>query len=140
MRYIRILLCVFVLSSLLCAQELVIRYWGGTLQNQVGEAIKGATIHLVGKDGTLVSNTGADGHFQFPNLAPGEYKLKITVDGKPRRFTEPLKLKTDSLPAVVTITSENVVAVAFRSDETAKTGGGRFSAQLAGQFPLTNAA
>src|ERR1700729_396084 len=107
MRYIRILLSVVVLSSLLCAQELVTRYWGGALQSQVGEAIKGSTIRLVGKDGTLVSNTGADGHFQFPNLVPGEYKLEITLDGKIHRFTEPLKLKADSLPAVVTITSEN---------------------------------
>src|SRR5271167_569642 len=107
MRYIRILLSVFVLSSLLCAQELVTRYWGGTLQNQIGEPIKGATVGLVGKNGTLVSNSGTDGHFQFPNLAPGEYKLEITIDGNIRRFTDPLKLKADSLPAVVTITSEN---------------------------------
>ena len=136
MRNIRILVSVFFLSYLLCAQELVTRYWAGTLQNQVGEAIKGATISLVGKDGTLVSNTGADGHFQFPNLTPGEYRLEVTIDGNVRRFTEPLKLKADSLPAVVTITSENVVAVAFRSDETAKTGGEKLSSQTVSAIPL----
>jgi hypothetical protein len=123
-------LLVFCVSSLLCAQELATRYWGGTLQNEAGASINGATIRLVAKQGELSSKTSTNGSFQFPNPASGDYKLEVTtVDGVIHRSVEPLRLKAGSPQAIVTLSADGTIAVAFRVEDAAKTGGEKLSSQ-----------
>ena len=130
-------LFVLFLPSLLRSQEPAAQSWKGVLHNDAGISTKNAVIHLVGKKGELVSGVSADGSFQFPNLAPGDYNLNVVIDGTINRYKEPLKLKADSPPVVVTISAEGVVAVAFRSEEaTKKTGGEKLSSQTVSAIPL----
>src|ERR1700722_8223193 len=136
MRFIQTALFIFFVSSLLCAQELATRSWGGTLQNNAGASIHGATIRLLAKQGELSSKTSADGSFQFPNLAPGDYELEVTVDGVVHLSVEPLALKADSPSAVVTLSSDGAISVAFRAEDTAKTGGEKLSSQTVSAIPL----
>src|ERR1700749_4138062 len=124
MHSIRNLLFVFFMSSLLCSQELVTRYWEVTLQNESGESIKDATIRLIGKRGQVVSNTSPSGSFRFLNPAPDDYQLDVVINGVIHHSTAPINLKTDSLPAIATLSVDGVVTVTFRSEEAAaKTGG-----------------
>ncbi|WP_433966751.1 hypothetical protein [Tunturiibacter gelidiferens] len=136
MRSILVALVVLFVSSLLCAQELATRHWGGTLQNQNGASMKDATIRLVAKEGEFKSNTLADGSFQFPNLSPNDYKLDVTVDGVVHHSVESLSLKADSPRAVLTLAADGTVAVAFRSEQAAKTGGEKLSSQTVSAIPL----
>ena len=74
--------------------------------------------------GELSSKTSTDGSFQFPNLAPGDYKLEVTtVDGILHRSVEPLRLKADSPSAVVTLSADGTLSLIFRAVDAAKTGG-----------------
>ncbi|WP_353069701.1 TonB-dependent receptor [Tunturibacter empetritectus] len=137
MRFTKTVLVLLFVSSLLCAQELTTRYWGGTLQNETGASIDGATIRLVAKQGELSSKTSADGSFQLPNPAPGDYMLEVTTaDGILHRSVEPLKLKAGSPQAIVTLSAEGAISVVFRAADAAKTGGEKLSSQTVSAIPL----
>lgn len=131
-----IFLFTFFLPSLLYAQEPVAPYWKGVLRNDSGAFTKSATIHLIGKNGEVVANTSADGRFQFPNLAPGDYTLNVVINGVVHSYKETLKLKANSPPAVVTVSPEGTISLAFRSEEAAKTGGEKLSSQTVSAIPL----
>lgn len=133
---VQIVLCVLLLSPWLCSQEPANQFWSGVLHNDAGASSKSSSIHLIGKSGELVSETSATGSFQFPNLAPGDYKLDVVIDGVVHHYTEPLRLKPDSPPAVVTISADGSISVAFRSGGAAKTGGEKLSSQTVSAIPL----
>src|ERR1700734_4214659 len=131
-----VVLFVLFLPTLLGSQEPAAKYWKGVLHNDAGTSTKSAAIHLVGKKSELVSDTSTDGSFQFPNIAPGDYNLFVVIDGTINRYNEPLKLKADSPPVVVTISAEGVVAVIFRAEEATKTGEEKLSSQTVSAIPL----
>jgi hypothetical protein len=83
-----------------------------------------------------VSDTSTDGSFRFPDLAPGEYKSDVVVDGIDHRYTEPLKLSTESPSATVTISRQGVLVISFASVEAAKTSGEKLSSQTVSAIPL----
>lgn len=130
------LVFVLFLPFLLNAQETATQYWRGVLHNEAATPAKSATIHLVGKNGEFVSDTSADGSFQFPNLAPGDYKLDIVTDGVAHHYTEPITLKADSPAAVVTLSAAGKISVTFHTEESAKTGGEKLSSQTVSAIPL----
>jgi hypothetical protein len=132
----QILLFVLFLSPCLSSQELATHSWSGVLHNDASATAKSISVHLVGKKDELVSDTSSDGSFQFPNLAPGDYKLDVVIDGVVHHYAEPLKLKSDSPQAVVTVSAGGAVSVAFRSEEAAKTGGEKLSSQAVSAIPL----
>jgi hypothetical protein len=131
-----ILFFVFFLSPWLCAQEPAAESWRGVLHNNTNASAKNISIHLVGKKGEIVSNTSADGSFQFPNLEPGDYKLDVVIDGVVHRYAESLKLKPNSPPAVVTVSAGGNISVAFSSEVAVKTGGEKLSSQAVSAIPL----
>src|SRR5262245_47354710 len=53
----------------------------GTVKDQQGGVLPGATPTLQGVDATRSFVTDASGAFRFLELAPGPYKLTITLDG-----------------------------------------------------------
>ena len=53
------------------SQQLSTRTWKGTLRNASGAPVKGAQIHLIGGHGEMVTETQADGSFQFANPPRG---------------------------------------------------------------------
>jgi len=107
---------VFFVSSLLCAQELATRSWAGRYR------ITPVHRSMAQRSACLRNQANsAQTHRQmaasnFP-IYPGDYKLEVTVDGVVHRSVESLRLKADSPPAVVTLSADGTVAVAFRAEE-----------------------
>src|ERR1017187_1391829 len=77
-----LLLCITVSSM----QQLFAQSATGSLRGVVadpsGAVVPGATIGVVGLDGTKASaQSGADGSYQFEKLVPGTYSLSATAPG-----------------------------------------------------------
>jgi hypothetical protein len=54
---------------------------GGTAKDQQGGVLPGVTATLAGVDATRTFVTDAAGEFRFLDLAPGPYKLTLTLQG-----------------------------------------------------------
>src|SRR5262249_12229507 len=58
---------------------------GGTLSGSVtdeqGAVVPGVTVTITGSDRTLTTVTDEAGKFRFLNLAPGQYKVSLTLQG-----------------------------------------------------------
>lgn len=48
----------------------------GTVADTTGDPLRGVTITLTGDGSQLALVTGADGRIDFPQLAPGNYKIR----------------------------------------------------------------
>jgi outer membrane receptor for ferrienterochelin and colicins len=53
----------------------------GTITDQTGAAVPGATVTLTGPGGTATTTSGARGEYSFPNLANGSYRVTATLSG-----------------------------------------------------------
>jgi hypothetical protein len=60
----------------------------GTVLDTNNDVVQSATVTLEGPSGKRIVTSGSDGQFQFPNLAPGDYKLTVSAQGM-RPFTSP---------------------------------------------------
>jgi hypothetical protein len=65
----------------------------GNVVDPKGARIAGATVALLNPAGDRVSETTSDkeGHFEFANLQPGHYKVRVEADG----FSQPEPLSVD---------------------------------------------
>jgi hypothetical protein len=130
----------FFLLATLNAQQLSSRLWKGVLHNQAGSPIQSAEIHLIGGHGEMVAETAADGAFQFPNPAPGDYQLTVVIAGVGHHYAGSLKLTPDSLSSVVTLDTQGAVMVDFQNQPpdsvTKTTGGEKLSSQTVSAIPL----
>ena len=53
----------------------------GTIADQQGVPLPGATVTVQGVDATRTFTTGADGRYRFLTLAPGPYKVTAALPG-----------------------------------------------------------
>ncbi len=53
----------------------------GTVTDQSGGAVPGATVTLTGPGGTASTTSGARGEYSFANLANGTYRIAVTLSG-----------------------------------------------------------
>jgi hypothetical protein len=53
----------------------------GTVKDEQGGVIPGATVTLVGSDRTLTFMTEGDGKYRFLNQPPGAYRLTVSIPG-----------------------------------------------------------
>ena len=53
----------------------------GTITDQSGGAVPGATVTLTGPGGTASTTSGARGEYSFANLANGTYRVAVTLSG-----------------------------------------------------------
>jgi hypothetical protein len=53
----------------------------GTIEDQQGGLLPGATVTLAGSDRTLTFVTGEDGRYRFLNVPPGTYKVSAELSG-----------------------------------------------------------
>jgi hypothetical protein len=53
----------------------------GVVRDEQGGALRGVTVAVSAGDATLTAQTDAAGAFRFLSLAPGPYKIEITLDG-----------------------------------------------------------
>lgn len=66
------------LATVSAAQSATI---SGTIIDQSGAAVPGATVELTGSSGTVTSVTNNQGAYSFPGVKPGTYKLTVHLDG-----------------------------------------------------------
>lgn len=82
-RIILLSLCFFLFTCVAHAQRLTgtVR---GTITDDTGAPLPGATVTLAGEaliGGAQLSTTDNDGHYRFPALPPGSYKITYTMEG-----------------------------------------------------------
>src|SRR5215475_9525035 len=86
----------------------------GTVKDQQGGVLPGATATLQGVDATRSFATDASGAFRFLDLAPGPYKLTIALDGFRTVVREGLIVEVGrnvDIPVSLTIGIKEVVTV-----------------------------
>jgi hypothetical protein len=89
----------------------------GTVTDEQGRTVPGATVDLRGTDITQTFTTAIDGQYRFLDLAPGSYKLTATLQGfttilRERVIVEvgktvdlPVQLKVSPLDEIITVTA-----------------------------------
>jgi hypothetical protein len=122
--------------SPLRGQERINHAWKGVLQSASGQPIKGATVHLVRKQGDVTTTTSDDGTFQFSDLALDSYTLDVVIAGTDYRYAEPLNLPAASSPATVTISAQGAVSFSVQPEAAKGTGGEKLSSQTVSAIPL----
>jgi TonB-dependent receptor len=66
-------------------------------------AVKGAKIELLELNRRVIS--GSDGQFQFRDVAPGSYTLRVSIDGKAGKFVDkPITVSPDNSDVVAEVT------------------------------------
>src|SRR5689334_6560111 len=53
----------------------------GVVRDEQGGALRGVSVAVTAGDAVLSKQTDADGAFRFLSLAPGPYKIELTLDG-----------------------------------------------------------
>jgi len=53
----------------------------GVVRDEQGAVLQGVSVAVTAGDATLAAQTDAAGGFRFLNLAPGPYKIELTLDG-----------------------------------------------------------
>lgn len=53
----------------------------GTVADETGGVLPGATVALSGPGGTKTAVTGSDGAYRFSGVGPGSYKVTVTLSG-----------------------------------------------------------
>ena len=112
----------------------------GTVTDEQGAVLPGATVTLKGVDATQEATTEASGQFRFLNLAPGPYAVTASLQGFStlvrdqvqvvvgRNVDLPLALKLASVAETITVTGESPLvdtratgtATNFTSEELTK--------------------
>ena len=89
------------------------------------ESVAFATVSLLKKDSTLVGGVVADenGGFSIPNVAPGNYLVRVTFVGYSSRVVEDVKVATESADTdlgliALTESSQNLNEVVVRGEKT----------------------
>jgi hypothetical protein len=84
----------------------------GTVVDASGATVPDATVTITGPLGTATKSTAADGKFNFPNLVPGNYSVKVEKQG----------FATFAIPAVeVLINSTATVRAALQTGAVSTT-------------------
>ena len=107
--------------------------WHGVLHVAHDEIAEGARIRLVMGSSTAEATTDAKGEFQFPSLAPGEYRLSVDWKGRHAVAAQPITIAPDSA-ADITMSPQNSLIVTRGS--TKGTGGEQLSSQKVSELPL----
>jgi opacity protein-like surface antigen len=120
---LRTLLAVLCFAGLSMAQTTGTATLVGTITDNTGAVVPGASINIVNTETQFVSNsqTTAEGAYYVPNLRPGTYRLTIEAQGFKRYVREGLILRTSETP---------------RLDVQLEVGAVTESIQVAGSAPL----
>lgn len=89
-------ICLLLAEKSVVAQDTVTGAFEGTVSNsQTRAPIKGADVQIINQQTGLVisQRTDADGRFYEGQLAPGIYRIRVSVDGfQPREIVQELKI------------------------------------------------
>ena len=91
-----VVICLFLVGEPVIAQDTVTGAFEGTVSNSQTKApIKGADVQIINQQTGLVisQRTDADGRFYEGQLAPGLYRIRVSVAGfQPREIVQELKI------------------------------------------------
>ncbi|HEX4068194.1 MAG TPA: carboxypeptidase regulatory-like domain-containing protein [Acidobacteriaceae bacterium] len=98
-------------AGALTAQETGV--WTGTVRNPAGAAVSGATVTVLGVEGSGQSArsgvSGTDGRFTVPSVRPGTYMVTVRLPG--RATTQAVEVKVTGAAVVLTVSEDNQLAV-----------------------------
>src|ERR1035438_5055265 len=82
-RMTTVLVLIFLSASAIFGQAVAIGSVSGTVSDQSGSIVPGATVHMTETDkGTVhTGTTDAEGHYTFNNLPVGPYRLEVSANG-----------------------------------------------------------
>lgn len=88
-------------AAIVAQTEAVSSGISGTVTDQTGGAVPGATVELRQLAGNIVTNALADtsGQFKFSGLTPGQYELQVTAPGF-QRTTQRVEVEPQQIAAV----------------------------------------
>jgi hypothetical protein len=94
----------------------------GTVLDTNGDVVQGARVTLTGPAATNKRTviSGGDGQFQFPNLPPGAYRLRVSAHGMSRYSSGPIQLNPGEfriVPAVSLAVSGGATSVTVTADK-----------------------
>src|SRR5689334_22559383 len=74
----------------------------GTITDNTGAIVPGASINIVNTETQFVSNseTNSEGGYYVPNLNPGTYRLTVQASGFKRYVREGIILRTSEQPRI----------------------------------------
>ena len=110
--------------------------WKGELHNAAGKPLSGALLELQAAGSTATAVTQADGAFSFHQLQPAHYQLFVTVDGRRIAFPPGIDLSTPQSDALLTVTSQETLALQGLAEQQENTGGVDLSSKSVSQLPL----
>lgn len=109
------LLCLLLARETAVAQDTVTGAFEGNVSNsQTGEAMKGAEVEIINEETGLVIGlrTDSDGRFYEGQLAPGMYRIRVSIAGfQPREIIQELRISyTDQvIPVPVSMDPDGTV-------------------------------
>src|SRR5262245_66403094 len=74
------ILALFLFGALLPAQTLTGSI-SGTVRDEQGGVLPGASVTLLGKTGATTATSDKGGGYRFPALNPGHYEMTVTLAG-----------------------------------------------------------
>jgi outer membrane receptor protein involved in Fe transport len=135
--------CVLVVTSLAQAQETTTGSIAGRVVDAHGLAVPGATVTVVTPQGPRLFTTDADGQFFAPFLTPGQYEVKVELQGfRPlnrggldvrlgQRLELPLTLTVGALTESVNVTASAPVV-----DTSSTTTGAVIDSETLSRLPV----
>ena len=117
-RGLGLLLAVLVVASPVRAQTAGI---SGTVVDETGAVIPGATVTLIGPDTRHIDISGTNGEYRFDNLSPGTYEIRVMLSGFSPAVLDSVTVD-DAVVAVAAIdlhvagVAETVVVSAMRAE------------------------
>ena len=136
-------LCLLVLSmTVLAVQGLAVTSWNGVLRDSAGMSVGRAVVKLHSPSGKLDyrAGTSAGGRFSFGHIAPGNYELSVSEDGKTWETSSPVAIKDGmSLTAGLQLSSrrqELLVVAAAEGAAPRASGGENLSSKEVSSLPL----
>ena len=119
----RLLLALAIVCALAAPAAAQTASVSGTVIDQSGAAVPGATVSLIGSSATSTTTTGNAGDFTFRNVASGSYRVTVALPGFTSTTVADITVATANVevqPISLQVASLNdtVVVSASRSDTT----------------------
>ncbi|MBA3769373.1 MAG: carboxypeptidase regulatory-like domain-containing protein [Blastocatellia bacterium] len=96
------------LATMLMTIALVSNAWSqvgastvtGTVTDQQGNAVAGATVNLIGAHGSRAAVSNENGLYTFKSVTPGEYRLEVEATGFKKASVSPFKALTEATATI----------------------------------------